>query len=114
MPVIVLTHRAREPVTRAATSFTFVTDGLESAMRQAKAAAGEGKVGVMGADVARRCLAADLLDEMSIHLVPVLLGEGVRLFERLGVEPLVLGTPAVVEAPGVTHLRYSLERGGLR
>src|SRR5687767_5625647 len=88
-PVFVLTHHAREPVTKqGGTTFTFVTDGIESALEQAQAAAGDKDVKVGGgASVAQQYLAAGLLDELQIHLVPVLLGDGVRLFEsHLGLE----------------------------
>jgi len=84
----------------------YVTDGVESAMRQAKEAAGAANVLVHGADLAQSCLRAGVLDEMEIHLVPVLLGEGRRLFEHLGAEHIELELTRVVDAPGVTHLRY--------
>jgi dihydrofolate reductase/uncharacterized protein YndB with AHSA1/START domain len=84
----------------------YVTDGVESAMRQAKQAAGDADVMVHGADLAQSLLRAGLLDELEIHLVPVLLGEGRRLFEHLGAEHIELELTRVVDAPGVTHLRY--------
>ena len=84
----------------------YVTDGIESAMARAKAAAGDADVLVHGADLAQSCLRAGLLDELPIHLVPVLLGEGRRLFEHLGADHIELDPVRVVEAPGVTHLRY--------
>jgi dihydrofolate reductase len=84
----------------------YVTDGVESAMRQAKAAAGDANVLVHGADLARSCLRAGVLDELEIHLIPVLLGEGRRLFEHLGGEHIELEPTRVVDAPGVTHLHY--------
>jgi dihydrofolate reductase len=84
----------------------YVTDGVESAMRQAKEAAGDANVLVHGADLAQSCLRAGVLDEMEIHLVPVLLGEGRRLFEHLGADHIELELTRVVDAPGVTHLRY--------
>jgi dihydrofolate reductase len=109
-PVFVLTHHAREPVTKqGGTTFTFVTDGIESALAQARAAAGDKRVAVGGgASVAQQYLAAGLLDEMRIHLVPVLLGDGVRLFEHhLGSSRQELEPIQVIESPtGVTHLRY--------
>jgi dihydrofolate reductase len=92
-PVFVLTHHARETVAKeSGTSYTFVTDGIEHL-------AG-------GADVAQQYLKAGLLDEMQIHLVPLFLGGGVRLFDRLGAEPIELETTRVIESPMVTHLRY--------
>jgi dihydrofolate reductase len=84
----------------------YVTDGVESAMRQAKEAAGDANVLVHGADLAQSCLRAGVLDVMEIHLVPVLLGEGRRLFEHLGADHIELELTRVVDAPGVTHLRY--------
>jgi dihydrofolate reductase len=109
-PVFVLTHHAREPVTKqGGTSFTFVTEGPEAALEQAKAAAGDRDVAVAGgAAVAQQYLAAGLLDEIQLHVVPVLLGGGVRLFDHH-----VAGTQRglervrTVESPtGVTHLLY--------
>ena len=88
----------------------YVTDGVESAMRQAKEAAGETDVLVHGADLAQSCLRAGVLDELAISLVPVLLGEGRRLFEHLGADHIELEATSVVEAPGVTHLRYRVVR----
>jgi dihydrofolate reductase len=84
----------------------YVTDGVESAMRQAKEAAGDANVLVHGADLAQSCLRAGVLDELEIHLVPVLLGEGRRLFEHLGADHIELELTRVLDAPGVTHLRY--------
>jgi dihydrofolate reductase len=84
----------------------YVTDGAESAMRQAKDAAGESNVMVHGASLAQSLLRAGVLDEMEIHLVPVLLGEGRRLFEHLGADHTDLELTRVLEAPGVVHLHY--------
>ncbi len=84
----------------------YVTDGIESAMRQAKEAAGDANVLVHGADLAQSCLRARVLDELEIHLIPVLLGEGRRLFEHLGVEHIEFVLTRVLDAPGVTHLHY--------
>ena len=84
----------------------YVTDGVESAMRRAKEAAGDADVMVHGAELAQSLLRAGVLDELEIHLVPVLLGEGRRLFEHLGREHIELELTRVLDAPGVTHLRY--------
>jgi dihydrofolate reductase len=111
-PVFVLTHEPREKVTRGATTFTFVTDGIESAVTQAKAVAGDKNVGVMGANTAQQCLQAGLLDEIQIHLVPVLLGEGIRLFEHLGTLPIELEQTRVIASPGVTHLMFRVVKDG--
>jgi dihydrofolate reductase len=108
-PVFILTHHAREPVTKqGGTTFTFVTDGIESALEQARAAAGDKDVAVGGgANVVQQYLKAGLLDELEIHLVPVLLGDGVRLFENhLGPERRKLESTRVIASPAVTHLRY--------
>jgi dihydrofolate reductase len=109
-PVFVLTHHPREPVTKkGGTTFTFVTDGIESALEQARQAAGELDVAVAGgANVVAQYLRAGLLDELQIHVVPVLLGGGVRLFEdhHLGPEPLKLDRTKVIDSPDATHLCY--------
>ena len=111
-PVFVLTHTEREPLAKeGGTTFTFVTDGVESAVRQAKAAAGDKDVSVAGgASVAQQCLRAGLLDELQIHVAPLLLGGGVRLFDDPGAEQIELEPTRVIESPGVTHLRYRVVR----
>lgn len=107
MPVFVLTHHARETLVKGETTFTFVTDGIESALEQARAAAGDKDVAVGGgASVAQQYLAAGLLDELQIHLVPLLLGDGVRLFEHSDSEQVELECTRVIQSPAVTHLRY--------
>ncbi|MEA2361772.1 MAG: hypothetical protein QOD71_917 [Thermoleophilaceae bacterium] len=109
-PVFILTHHAREPILKeGGTTFTFVTDGIESALEQARAAAGEGNVALGGgASVAQQYLKAGLLDEFQLHVVPVLLGDGVRLFEgHLADAPVDVECTRVLESPtGVTHLAY--------
>jgi dihydrofolate reductase len=107
-PVFILTHHAREPVTKqGGTTFTFVSDGIEAALELARAAAGDKDVLVAGGGAAvQQYLKAGLVDELQIHLVPVFLGGGVRLFDEPGTAQLE-GT-RVIEAPGVTHLRYSV------
>ena len=108
VPVFVLTHHPRETVIKeGGTSFTFVTDGIESALEQARAAAGDQDVSLAGgADVVQQYLNAGLLDELQIHVAPVFLGGGVRLFDRLGPDPIELEATRVIESPTVTHLRY--------
>ena len=104
-PVFVLTHYEREPLELSDTTFTFVTDGIESALDQAKEAAGDRDVKLSGgADVARQYLAAGLVDELGLHVVPVLLGSGERLLADVG--NLKLEQVRAVEAPGVTHIKY--------
>ena len=106
--VFVLSHHAREPlVCLGGTTFTFVTAGIESALEQARAAAAGRDVSLAGgAEAARQYLAADLVDEMEISLVPILLGAGARLFERLGAGSPELTHIRTVAAPGVTHLKF--------
>ena len=111
VPVFVLTHHEREPVEKeGGTTFTFVTGGIESALEQARAAAGDKDVALAGgADVAQQYLRAGLLDELRIHLAPVLLGSGVSLFGELGGERPRLKLTHVLEAPYATHLTYQVE-----
>lgn len=108
MPHFVLAHEVPEMEDRAETDFTFVTDGIESALAQAKAAANDNNVCVAGgANVVNQCLGAGLLDEIRIHLVPVLLGDGIRLFDRVGRERIGLESTRVIESPeGVTHMTF--------
>lgn len=106
VPVVVLTHAVPQEWVYEGSPFTFVTDGIERAVEQARAIAGDKTVGVGGGDITRQCLKAGLLDEIGIDLVPVLLGGGVRLFEHLGIEPIELERTSVTEASGVTHLTF--------
>jgi dihydrofolate reductase len=108
VPVFVLTHHARETVTKkGGTSYTFVTDGIEAALERARASAGDGNVAIGGgADVVQQYLRAGLLDELQIHVAPVLLGGGVRLFGDLDGDAIGLEITRVIESPAVTHLRY--------
>lgn len=107
-PVFVLTHESREPWKRqGGTTFTFVTDGIESALEQATAAAGEKDVKIAGgANVVQQFLEVGLIDELQIHLAPVLLGDGVRLFDHTSSEPIELDITRVIDSPKVTHLGY--------
>ena len=104
-PHFVVTHSVPQEWVKPGSPFTFVTDGVESAVRQAKEAAGNKNVDLIGASIAQQCLQAGLLDEIQIDLAPVLLGGGVRLFEHLG-GPIQLEKLAVVHGVDVTHLRY--------
>ena len=108
MPLFVLTHQAREKVVKeGGTKFAFVTDGIESALQQATAAAGDKDVSLAGgANMVQQYLSAGLLDEIQIHLVPVLLSEGRSLFDPIGTEHVELERTRVIESPGVTHLRF--------
>jgi dihydrofolate reductase len=108
-PVFVLTHHEREPLTLTDTTFTFVTGGIEAALAQAREAAGDEDVFIGGgADVINQYLAAGLVDEVELHVSPILLGGGARLFD--GVPDLKLEQLRAVEAPGVTHLKYRVVR----
>ena len=109
-PCFVLTHNPPTPETvRAPSVFTFVTDGIHSAVEQAKAAAGDKVVGVHGASAAQQCLAAGLMDEIQVNLAPVLLGSGTRLFDHLGGQ-YQLERTQVIDSPNATHLRYRVIR----
>lgn len=112
VPVFVLTHRAHEPEAKqGGTTFTFVTDGVESAMEQAKAAAGDKNILVAGgASTVQQFLKAGLVDEIQIHVTPLLLGGGVKLLDNLTSEDVRLESTRVVESPAVTHLRYRVVR----
>ncbi len=104
-PVFVLTHHAREPLTLSDTTFTFVTHGIEAALAQAREAAGDLDVLIGGgADVINQYLAAGLINELELHVVPIILGAGARLFDGVGAG-VHLERLRVVEAPGVTHLK---------
>jgi len=111
-PVFVLTHHAREPLEmEGGTTFTFVTDGIESALAQARRAAGSKDITLAGgARAAQQYLAAGLVDRMDLHVVPALLGEGERLFQGVGDDLHGLELVRTIAAPKVTHLRF--ERRG--
>ena len=109
-PAFVLTREIPDGWPRPNSTVHFVTDGLESAVKQAKAAAGGKAVGVHGADTIQQLLNADLLDELSIDVAAVFLGSGVRLFDHLAGTPCVLSNPTVIQGVGVTHLRYPVRK----
>jgi dihydrofolate reductase len=109
-PAFVLTHQVPAGWPRPNSTVHFVTDGVESAVRQAKAAAGGKSVGVHGADTIQQLLNAGLLDEIHVDVAAVLLGSGVRLFDRLAQAPILLGNPKVIQGTGVTHLRYPVRK----
>ena len=109
-PVFVLTHHPREPLSmKGATTFTFVTDGIESALEQARAAAADRDVTIAGgASAVQQYLAAGMLDELYLHVVPVILGTGERLLENVG-DPILEPVEAIA-SPTVTHLKYRVVR----
>jgi dihydrofolate reductase len=106
VPALVVTHDVPEGWPRPGSTVQFVTEGIDSAVARAKAAAGQRSVGVHGAETIQQLLNGGLLDEIHIDLAAVLLGQGVRLFDQLLNTPIVLGNPTAVAGVGVTHLRY--------
>jgi dihydrofolate reductase len=111
MPVFVLTHHPREPLTLSDT-FAFVTDGIEAALERAReAAAGKDVTIGGGAGAINQYLAAGLVDELELNVVPLLLGDGARLFEGVGTT-VQLEQVRAVDAPGVTHLKYRVSTAG--
>ena len=108
VPVFVLSHHARETLAmEGGTSFNFVTHGIEAALEEARAAAGDKDVLLAGgASVVQQYLKAGLLNELQIHVAPVLLGDGTSLFDRLGIDAVGLETTRVIASPSVTHLRF--------
>jgi dihydrofolate reductase len=109
-PVFVLTNRPRQPlVKQGGTTFTFVTDGIHSALEQARAASGGRNVDIAGgADTVQQYLGAGLVDELQLHVVPVLMGGGLRLFDHIGTQQRRLETVRVVDTPHATHLKYRI------
>ena len=106
VPTFVVTHTVPQEWVYEGSPFTFVADGVESAVEQARAVAGDKDVAVGAASIVQQCISAGILDEIHVDLVPVLLGGGVRLFEHLGTTPIELERTRVVEAPEVTHLTF--------
>jgi dihydrofolate reductase len=111
-PVVVVTHRVPEQWVRdhPDAPFTFVSDGLPSAIERARQIAGERSVGVSGGTIARQCLELGLLDEIWLDLVPVLLGGGVPFFDQVRTAPVLLDGPTIIEGARVTHMRYLVRR----
>jgi dihydrofolate reductase len=106
VPTFVVTHTVSQEWVYEGSPFTFVTDGVESAVEQAKQAAGGKDVAVGAASIVQQCIRAELLDQIHVDLVPILLGGGVRLFDHLGTGPIELERTGVVEGAGVTHLTF--------
>ena len=101
-----VTHTVPDGWPRDDAPFTFVTDGIESAVAKARAIAGQGLVAIASANIAQQCLNAGLLDEIVVNVVPVLLGDEIRFFDNLTATPVELDSPRVIEGTGVTHLSY--------
>jgi dihydrofolate reductase len=110
VPVFVVSSTVAPDWVDEGSPFTFVTDGLERALEQAKAVAGDKDVGVGAASVVQHCIKAGLLDEIHLDLVHVLLGGGVSLFDHLGTGPIDLERTRVIEGAGVTHLSFRVVR----
>ncbi|RLV55512.1 deaminase [Aeromicrobium phragmitis] len=110
MPIFVVTSRAREADVRDGSTFHFVTEGFESAIAHAQQAAAGKDVGLHGGGAVRQGLRTGLLDELQLHLVPVLLGRGRRWCDELDSASVELDIDRVAEGPGVTHLRYRVRR----
>jgi dihydrofolate reductase len=108
VPVFVVSSSVPPAWVSEGSPFTFVTDGLERALEQAQAVAGDKDVGVGAASIVQQCIRAGLLDELHIDLVPVLLGGGVSLFDHLGTGPIDLERTRVIEGAGVTHLTFRI------
>jgi dihydrofolate reductase len=110
MPVFVVTHEKRDSLPmKGGTTYTFVTDGIEAALNLARAAAADKNVGIWGgANIIRQYLKAGLLDEMRIQLIPILLGDGIRLFEGIDPEGIELRKTSSIDTPAATHLRFEV------
>jgi dihydrofolate reductase len=110
VPVFVISSHIPKKIPAGTTHFTFVTDGIKSAVQQARKTAGKKHVYVLGgASIAQQCMQAGLLDAMNIHLVPILLGDGVCLFGHHE-KQIKMAQKKMIEAPGVTHLQFDLKR----
>lgn len=106
VPTFIVTHRVPQEWAAEGSPFTFVTEGVASAVARAREAAGAKNVAVSGTQVVQQCLETGLLDEIQIDLVPLLLGKGIRLFGSLDSEPITLQNMGVIEGVGVTHLKF--------
>jgi len=110
-PVFVVTHSVPAGWPRPGMPFTFVNDGIESAVSQARAVAGDRIVAVATPTITQECLNSGLLDAIRVNLVPVMLGEGIRWFDNLRHTPVTLDDPIVTEGTRVTHPEYRVRRG---
>lgn len=106
VPTFIVTHTVPQEWVYEGSPFTFVTDGINSAIEQAKKAAGDKNVAISGSKITQQCIQAGLIDEISIDLASMLLGDGISLFGHLGIEPVDLERIAVIEGKDVTHLRF--------
>lgn len=108
VPVIVVTHTIPQEWVKEGSPFTFVTDGVESAVEKARQIAGDKDVVVASASIVQQCIKLGLLDNIHIDLVPILLGDGIRLFDHLGPVPIELESTSVIKTPDVTHLDFRI------
>lgn len=111
-PAFIVTHNVPQEWVYEGSPFTFITEGVENAVRQAKEAAGDKDVVICTASILQQCLNAGLMDEIHLDVAPLLLGNGVRLFDHLNIKPVQLERIRVVEAPGVTHLGFRVMKEG--
>lgn len=109
-PAFIITHTVPQEWVYDGSPFTFVTDGVEIAIRHAKKAAGDKDVVVCTASILQQCLNLGLVDEIHLDVAPLLLGDGVRLFDHLNIEPIKLERIRAIEAPGVTHLGFRVDK----
>jgi dihydrofolate reductase len=110
LPIVTLSHSVPDQIPQGDSRITFVTDGVEGAVAQAKAAAGDKDVGIGGASIAQQALRAGLVDEIYLHIAPYILGDGVRLFDNIGDHGIQLEHISTVDGPKATHLRYRVVR----
>ncbi|WP_368654172.1 dihydrofolate reductase family protein [Ornithinibacillus sp. 4-3] len=108
IPIFIVTHEAPENYLENHTSFTFVTDGIKSAIEQANKAANGKNISIGAASIAQQCVQAKLLDEMHLHISPILLGNGIRLFDQIGQEHIKLESKEVVDGSDVVHVKYKI------
>ncbi len=108
VPQFVVTHRPRQPLTIGGLTFYFITSGIENAVEMAKAEAGEKDVALLGASIDQQCLKLGLADEIVVHLCPLLLNEGIRLFDLPGTPPIELERTELVSTAGITSLRFRI------
>src|SRR5690625_1398640 len=108
VPIIVVTHEVPESYIKGNTRFIFATDGIENAVKQAKDAANGKNVSIGTASIAGQCIKAGILDEMHLHVAPILMGNGIRLFEHIGTNQIKLESQQVTDGTDVTHLKYKL------
>lgn len=108
VPCFVITHRPHAELTMTSGTFTFITGGVVEAVEMAKAAAGTGSVQVMGGETVQQVVGAGLVDDLQLNVVPLLMGRGVRMFDRLAADHVDLVRTRIIDSDQVTHLRFSV------